>query len=240
MYRSSVPPAPVTAQEAKCSLKHSPINHQRNRSAFSSSVPTLAQRVKAAAQFDLRLLAEEAGFRLGRGKTYQCIFHRDRTPSAHLYEDRIHCFSCGKSCDAIDLAQLIVGGSAGDAIRWLAVRYNVVRDGSMQPTPRFSEIEYTNAELCRVGLCWAIQNELEELKRPLLGTGVIDGEQIFKLTALFSEARVWSPRQAALFFTKLRSRDPQRVRRWMQDALQCQVELAAVIAYAGTGSARAL
>jgi hypothetical protein len=192
----------------------------------------LVERVKEAAHPELRMLAEEVGFRHARGKTYHCRFHRDRTPSAHLYEERIHCFSCGKSCDAIDLAQLIVGGSAGDAIRWLAVRYNVAEEGSRQTAPRFSDIDYANAEMFRVGLCWAIQNELEELKRPLLGTGVIDGEQIFKLTALFSQARVWSPRETTVFFTKLRSRDSHRVRRWMQDVLDVQLMIATVIAQA--------
>lgn len=195
--------------------------------------------MKAAAQSDVPVLVEEAGFRLARGRTYHCAEHTDRNPSVHLYEDGPYCFSCTKRYDAIDLARLIIGGSTGDAIRWLAARYGVVQEGSRQPAPQFSEIEYTNAELFRTGLCWAIQNELEELKRPLLGTGLVDGQQIFKLTALLSEARTWSPRQATVFFTKLRSRDSQRVGRWMQDAFDFQLAVATVIAYAGAGVAQA-
>lgn len=193
----------------------------------------LAERVKQAAGPDVQALAEEAGFRPSRGKKFHCALHEDRTPSAHPYAYSVHCFSCGEDFDAIDLARLIVGGSAGDAIRWLAARYGVVPEAGRQRAPQFSELEYAHAELFRAGLCWALERELAMLKRPLLETGFIEGEQIFKLTALLAQAQKWRPWQATVFLRTLRSRDPHRVQRWIRDALDFQLAFACVIAHAG-------
>jgi hypothetical protein len=199
----------------------------------------LADKVKQAAGADLRALAEEAGFRPSRGKKFHCALHEDHTPSAHPYPYSVHCFSCGENFDAIDLARMIIGGSsAGEAIHWLAARCGVMQEPGRQPEPRFSELDYPDAELFRIGFCWALENELAELKRPLQETGLIYGRLIFRLTALLAQARAWNPRQATVFYTKLRTRDQRRVRRWMQDALEFQLAIARVIAYAGTGKAK--
>jgi hypothetical protein len=159
---------------------------------------------------------------------------------ARLYQDAIHCFSCSEHYDAIDLARLIMGGSTGDAIRWLAVRNGVLQEGG-QIESRFTQIQYTNAQLFRVGFCWAIVNELAELKRPLSESGLLHSDQIFRSSSLFAQATWWSPRQTTIFYTKLRVRDPQRVRRWIREALELQLVLATAIGYAGnTETARAL
>lgn len=195
----------------------------------------LAKSVKEAAQPDLASLAQEAGFRLARGRTYHCARHRDCTPSAHRYGDAIHCFSCGERFDAIDLARIIIAGSAAEAIRWLAVRYGIPQQAGSKPRPQFSEAEYTKAELFRTGFCWALEHELAKLKQPLQGTGPVHGEQIFRLTALLAQAKAWSPRLATAFYVELRRRDPRQVKRWTREALEFQLQLATAIAYAGTG-----
>lgn len=51
-----------------------------------------------------------------------CIFdHEDRTPSMHYNEKRnsVHCFSCGRNADTIDVCQRLYSKSFGDAVRFL-------------------------------------------------------------------------------------------------------------------------
>jgi hypothetical protein len=199
----------------------------------------LAAKVKEAAESDLRGLAEEAGFRPASDKSkrrYHCKFHPDKNASGYLYANALQLFCCDERFDSIDLARIIIGGSPGDAIQWLAAKYGIVQDCGNRPQARFSEADFANAELFRTGLSWALENELAALKRPLVESGLIDGEQIFNLTTLLTQAKSWSPWRATVFYTKLRRRDPERVKRWIEDAHQSQLQLAGIIAALGDGS----
>src|SRR3954465_3458068 len=85
----------------------------------------LAHRVKRAARSELPALAEEAGYRLYRGFMYFCAHHHERTASARLYEYGIYSHCCQEFRDAIGLTQMKIAGTPGQAIRYLAERYNV-------------------------------------------------------------------------------------------------------------------
>jgi hypothetical protein len=231
----SVASAPVNAQEGrKLSWTDVRKNQSQGRKSLGVTSTTLAHAVKAAAQPHLGALAEEAEFRVARSpskRSFHCRFHKDKNPSVYLYENGLHLFCCNQTYDAIDLASIIIGGSAGQAIRWLATRYSITQQRGSRPRSQFSEADYISAELFRIGFCWALENKLAELKRPLRETGLIHGEQILRLTQLVAAARAWGPRKAVIFFTKLRRRDPEGVNRWAQQAHDLQLLLATIIAH---------
>lgn len=54
-------------------------------------------------------------------KTALCPWHEDRNPSLHYYDktNTVHCFSCGKGGDAIDVAQAIWETDFKDTVRRL-------------------------------------------------------------------------------------------------------------------------
>lgn len=51
----------------------------------------------------------------------RCIFHEEKTPSMKYYpeKNRVHCFSCGKGGDAIDVKMQLEGIPFGEAIKKL-------------------------------------------------------------------------------------------------------------------------
>lgn len=55
-----------------------------------------------------------------RNKT-KCLWHSDSDPSLYYYrkDNRVHCFSCGKGGDAVDVVMQMKGVSIGDAIAFL-------------------------------------------------------------------------------------------------------------------------
>lgn len=140
--------------------------------AVSQFSPGLLGQVKAAAASELSNVAERAGYRWPartnrRSRKLHCPFHLDKTASAHLYSDRVHCFGCGRSLDVIDLEQLAQGGTGADAIRRLALRYGIeVGRGTVPFHPRFDAQTLAEAELFRIGLSWHVERELEAAKLP--------------------------------------------------------------------------
>src|SRR4051794_35711791 len=72
-------------------------------------------------------LALQAGFRRanGRPKSFHCIHGEDRTPSAHVYRERLRCFGCGGKWSPIDLTMLIHGCCYIDALKLLAAKTSV-------------------------------------------------------------------------------------------------------------------
>lgn len=70
-----------------------------------------------------------------RGDTghVSCPFHVDDTPSMMLYEDSIHCFSCGFDGDVIWLCTQATGCTPGKAVRYLA---RLVDDLEARPVAR--------------------------------------------------------------------------------------------------------
>ena len=55
-----------------------------------------------------------------RGRSWYCPFHDDRTPSASVKFDRLHCFTCNKWWDAIDYLRQRHGYDFQMAVRHLA------------------------------------------------------------------------------------------------------------------------
>ncbi len=54
--------------------------------------------------------------------TAVCIFHNDHKPSLKYYakDNRVYCFACGKSADAIDVYMQLSGSDFKTAVRYLA------------------------------------------------------------------------------------------------------------------------
>jgi hypothetical protein len=63
-------------------------------------------------------LAELIGLRLRNGKTL-CPFHKEHTPSFHVFPDRYHCFGCGESGDHLDWLKQQKGLTTPQAIEHL-------------------------------------------------------------------------------------------------------------------------
>jgi hypothetical protein len=194
------------------------------------------EQVKVAAAIELPNLAEQAGYRWPartnrQNRKLHCPFHADKTASAHLYDDRIHCFSCGRSSDAIDLEQLAQGGTVADAIRSLAARHGIEAGrGTVPFHPRFDTQTLAEAELFRIGLSWHVERELEAAKLPLLEIpGEVDGARIRALTQMLAAIQAWGEYDAAEAFTDLKVKQPNFVAGLIAEATEVQTLLVAVI-----------
>ena len=53
----------------------------------------------------MRTVAEGYGLEISRGGMALCPFHNERTPSAKIYPDALHCFGCGTHVDVIGFTQ---------------------------------------------------------------------------------------------------------------------------------------
>ena len=57
-----------------------------------------------------------------KGNTAKCIWHSpDKNPSMHYYQknNKVHCFSCGKSGDSIDVVMQIRGCNLSEAVKFI-------------------------------------------------------------------------------------------------------------------------
>ena len=66
----------------------------------------------------LKEAARWLGFTL-QGGFIDCPFHKEKTPSLRLYENRFHCFGCGASGDVIDFTAQVLGISTVEAAQKL-------------------------------------------------------------------------------------------------------------------------
>ena len=57
----------------------------------------------------MRTVAEGYGLDIRRGGMCLCPFHEERTPSAKIYPDSLHCFGCGTHVDVIGFTQKMFG-----------------------------------------------------------------------------------------------------------------------------------
>ena len=59
--------------------------------------------------------------KFNRGSFAHCIWHEERTPSMHLRRDRnsVHCFSCGKNGDSIDVVKVLRRCNTQEAVTTL-------------------------------------------------------------------------------------------------------------------------
>jgi DNA primase len=91
----------------------------------------------------------------GRSHVGLCPFHKEKTPSFHVNEERgfYHCFGCGASGDAIKFLQEISGLPFVEAVRELAARVGieVVEDASDAERKQQAEARRRQQELYEVG-----------------------------------------------------------------------------------------
>lgn len=55
----------------------------------------------------------------------RCPFHGEKTGSCKVWQNRFHCFGCGKHGDAIDLSAQLWSVSFNDAVKGLAEMYGI-------------------------------------------------------------------------------------------------------------------
>lgn len=82
---------------------------------FSKEVKTL-YNIQAAKQYPMQNLLS-----FNAANFTKCIYHDEKTPSMYLnpQKNNVHCFSCGKNADTIDVTQQIFSKSFGEAVRFL-------------------------------------------------------------------------------------------------------------------------
>lgn len=73
--------------------------------------------------YSLQEALQEAGVKVGRNKKALCLWHNDRSPSMHVYREKVHCFACGRGGDAIDVFAAANGLETKDAVQALAARF---------------------------------------------------------------------------------------------------------------------
>ncbi|WP_027937311.1 CHC2 zinc finger domain-containing protein [Anaeroarcus burkinensis] len=83
--------------------------------------------------YSLQDALQEAGTTVGRNKKALCLWHNDQNPSMHVYQDRVHCFACGRGGDAIDVYAAANGMETKDAVQALAARFGF-QSGVMSST----------------------------------------------------------------------------------------------------------
>ncbi len=91
----------------------------------------------------------------GRSHVGLCPFHKEKTPSFHVNEERgfYHCFGCGASGDAIRFLQEIAGLPFVDAVRELAARagIEIIETASDAERRQQAEARRRQQELYEVG-----------------------------------------------------------------------------------------
>src|SRR5262252_8166252 len=87
----------------------------------------------------------------GRSHVGLCPFHKEKTPSFHVNEERgfYHCFGCSASGDAIKFVREVDGMSFVDAVRAIAERQGieVVETGSDDERRQHAEARRRRDEL---------------------------------------------------------------------------------------------
>ena len=70
---------------------------------WRTSKNNIFEQVRSAV--DMRRVAEGYGLNINRSGMCLCPFHKERTPSAKIYPDALHCFGCGTHVDVIGFTQ---------------------------------------------------------------------------------------------------------------------------------------
>ena len=69
--------------------------------------------------------------RSGRDTKGCCPFHKEKTPSFHVYEDHYHCFGCGVHGSIIDFVMETEGLEFREAVARLLLQH-----GAWEPSPQ--------------------------------------------------------------------------------------------------------
>ncbi len=121
---------------------------------------TVFEQVKSAV--DMKTVAEGYGLHIDRGGMCICPFHEERTPSAKIYPDALHCFGCGTHVDVIGFTQKLFGlDKPIDAVKKLNQDFGLHLDIGSTPTAKeASEYQKRIAE----------KREYEEWEKSAWGT----------------------------------------------------------------------
>lgn len=71
-------------------------------------------------RLDIRTALEYYGVKINRNNTCLCPFHNDHHPSAYVYPNAFHCFTCNVHYDVIGFVMELFGLSALDAAKKLS------------------------------------------------------------------------------------------------------------------------
>lgn len=136
--------------------------------------------------YSLQDALQEAGVTVGRNKKALCLWHRDRSPSMHVYRDKVHCFSCGRGGDAIDVYAAANGMEIKDAVKALAARFGF-QSGVPPSVRRRWEIQQHQArkvqqqakdmEAVYYGLCSLLQRLRRSMADILPEPAALDNEE---------------------------------------------------------------
>ena len=112
-------------------------------------------RVKREARI-VAIIGERVKLTLrGRSHVGLCPFHKEKTPSFHVNEERgfYHCFGCSASGDAIKFVQRIEGLEFSEAVRELCERagIEIVETSSEPERKQQAEVRRRQQELYEVG-----------------------------------------------------------------------------------------
>ena len=90
---------------------------------------------QARSAVDMKTVAEGYGLHIDRGGMCLCPFHNERTPSAKIYPDNLHCFGCGTHVDVIGFTQKMFGlDKPIDAVKKLNEDFGLHIDIGKSPT----------------------------------------------------------------------------------------------------------
>lgn len=93
-------------------------------------------------RLDIRTVVEHYGIEIKRNNTCLCPFHNDRHPSAYVYPNAFHCFTCNLHYDVLGFVMALFGLSALDAAKKLNDDFNLgIRFGYEKDCikPKYSE-----------------------------------------------------------------------------------------------------
>ena len=98
----------------------------------------------------MRTVAEGYGLEISRGGMALCPFHNERTTSAKIYPDALHCFGCGTHVDVIGFTQKMFGlDKPIDAVKKLNYDYDLhIEIGKTPTAEEVSEYQKRVAEKC--------------------------------------------------------------------------------------------
>lgn len=93
-------------------------------------------------RLDIRTVAEYYGIEIKRNNTCICPFHDDNNPSAHIYPNAFHCFTCNVHYDVLGLVMELFELSAIEAAKKLNSDFNLSISFKSQkniPKPKYNE-----------------------------------------------------------------------------------------------------
>lgn len=100
-------------------------------------------------RLDIRKVAEYYGIEIKRNHTCLCPFHDDHHPSARIYPNAFHCFTCNVHYDVLGFAMALFNLSALDAARKLNDDFQLGIAFGRQKTP-YKPAYNESAELCEI------------------------------------------------------------------------------------------